>query len=181
MLKFFSTISHCNDEHDLPDGMKLEQRGINGGPQTLGNHHSYMLSGDMNGCYAGFILANRAIGGGSYNLVRGQHGAGGPTAIDFDELLQGVTNQPNAVFIGSCKKSDAKSYHAQVDKILTEKGFSNNVGNRIYKDFANIFVYRSGETASAQMLDIENDEYHKKQIKLLGGSTANLGEGAFHG
>ena len=75
---------------------------VNLAPNEVG-----MITGDMNACVSVIVLFNPGATG-SFQNVRGQHGAGGIASIDWDALLQGVPMDRNTYVVVAYAKGESE-------------------------------------------------------------------------
>ena len=72
-----------------------------------------LITGTMGGCCSLVFLWEKAVDQNYYNRVRGQHGAGGPQALDFATLAADVPTNKNTIMIMICAPADFANYAAR--------------------------------------------------------------------
>lgn len=103
-------------------------------------------TGAMNGCCSVIFLWNLDPVTGRYGRVRGQHGAGGPRALDWAKLAKDVPK--DAKMIMACNKAqfgrgnDGQDYVQMVKDMMTDLKIT--VRERTFSDEEPILVDRKG-------------------------------------
>lgn len=95
----------------------------------------------MSGCCSVVVLSDETANG-QFKSVVGQHAAGDALNLAWDQLLDGVPNEPATTIVMSCEKSDLDDYKAKVNKALDKKGFD-KVTRKFY-GYPDALVRRDG-------------------------------------
>jgi hypothetical protein len=93
-----------------------------------------------------------------FHNVRGQHGAGGAQALNWDKLLDGV--RPPGLLMMACAPVDMQYYGWRVADALKERNAYRVVAPKYFK-CTNLAVHRDGRVVDYSALDVSGQGSYK--------------------
>jgi hypothetical protein len=128
-----------------------------------------MYTGMMGGCCAVVVLWNQDPVTHRYRNVRGQHGAGGPGALNWGLLLQGVPTDGTSRVVIACAPGDfapgpgesALGHPRYVAKVETMLAGEHYQGASDFHPKANALVDRSGTVEQLDTMGTDLDSVYE--------------------
>lgn len=112
-----------------------------------------LYTGEMGGCCSVVVLWDFDDPSHQYRQVRGQHGAGGPQALDWDQLLQGVPLDVSSRIVVAFNADDLaepKDYPGKVKAKLKALGYA---GPRTFSSEGCVLIDRTGAVTALDPTD----------------------------
>lgn len=100
-----------------------------------------LITGVMGGCCSVVLLSGTYTTGRGFNKISGQHGAGGPGALNWPELLKGFDTSINNKIVMSCAASDYENYIEKIKAAMTANGVR---CRRDFHKYSDAIVWRDG-------------------------------------
>ena len=102
-----------------------------------------IITNEMGGCCSVILMWGVYTTGRGFNNIRGQHGAGGPGALNWGELLRGFDRSVQNKIVMSCAPSDYANY---IDRIKTQLSENRIQCRRDFLQYTNAIVWRDGSS-----------------------------------